>query len=270
MKNFSGYLIVFDMDGTLLDSERKISAENKAAIREWEAMGGEICLASGRSRESLRPYYRELGCRLPVICGNGSGIYDFNKEEFLYHVNLPEGSRFLAELADERLPDTGITIYKDGRVYFCKRNAVSERNIKNEALPPLTADYRLLDEPWEKILFCQEPEHTPKIAELMESAADKERFRLLKSAPVYFEVLNPEANKGKALKWFCAHFGFELEKTAAVGDNENDVMMLEEAGFSFTVANCTAAARRAAQRVICGNDGNCAREIVDFMKALAR
>lgn len=265
---FNGYLIVFDMDGTLLDSAHLISDKNKEAIREWTALGGEFCLASGRSKESLRPYYKELQCRLPVICGNGSGIYDFDREEFLYHVNLPEGSRRLAEAADASLPDTGITVYKDGTVYFCKMNAVSERNIRNEGLPRLTADYRTLPEPWEKILFCQEPAHTDKVRELMERVADRDKFRLLKSDPVYFEVLNPDANKGKALKWYCSHLGFDIEKTVAIGDNENDVMMLETAGHSFTVANCTDAARNAAQQVVGSNNESCARQVVDIMKEI--
>ncbi len=268
MKKFNGYLIVFDMDGTLLNSEHTISEENKQALNEWRELGGALCIASGRSKESLRPYWHELGCTLPVICGNGSGVYDFVKEEFLYHVNLPVGSRFLAEAADAALPETGITIYKDGTVYFCKLNAVSERNIRNEKLPRITADYRTLPEPWEKILFCQTPEHTPKVAALMEKLADKEKFRLLKSDPVYFEVLNPIANKGMALSWYCTHLGFDMKKTVAAGDNENDEAMLREAGYSFTVANCTPAARAAAQRVVCSHNESCAREIVDIMKRI--
>ncbi len=268
MKDFSGYLMVFDMDGTLLDSGRRISEENKAALIEWQSLGGELCLASGRSVESLRPYYSELGCRNPVICGNGSGIYDFLREDFIYHVNLPEGGRELAAAADELLPHTGITVYKDGKVYFSKINAVSERNIRNERLPRLTADYKTLPYPWEKILFCQEKDYTDKVAELMKKIAPEGKFRLLKSDPIYFEILNPDANKGKALKWYCTNLGFDMEKTVAAGDNENDVMMLREAGYSFTVANCTEAARAAAKHIVGDNDRHAARMIVDKMKEM--
>lgn len=268
MKEFKGYLLVFDMDGTLLNSQRKISDRNKEAIKEWQSMGGEICLASGRSVESLRPYYIELGCKNPVICGNGSGVYDFEREEFLYHVNLPEGGRELAQAADRLLPHTGITLYKDGKVYFCKTNSVSERNIKNEALPRLEADYKTLPYPWEKILFCQENEHTDKVRELMEKMGAGEKYRLLKSAPVYFEILSPDANKGKALKWYCTNLGFDIEKTAAIGDNENDAHMLSEVGYSFTVSNCTEAARTAAKFIVGSNDEDCARMVVDKMKEL--
>lgn len=270
MKDFQGYLLVFDMDGTLLDSNRHVSEESKQAIKEWTALGGEVCLASGRSAQSLRPYYEELGCKNPVICGNGSGVYDFNREEFLYHVNLPDGGREIARAADENLPHTGITIYKDGKVYFSKINSVTKRNIKNENLPLLSADYKTLPYPWEKILFCQESEHTDKVRTLMENMGAGEKYRLLKSAPVYFEILNPDANKGKALKWYCTNLGFDMEKTVAVGDNENDVLMLETAGYSFTVSNCTPAARSAAQYIVGSNDMHAARMVIDKMKELLK
>ena len=264
--DYSNWLMVLDLDGTLLNSRRNISDENKAAIEEWKALGGRVCLASGRSAGSIYPYWRELGLRLPVICGNGSGIYDFVGGGFIHHINLPSGGAALAAAADAALPETGITIYKDGKVYFCKINAVTERNLSNENLPPLYADYRSLPEPWEKILFSQEPEHTPEVAALMEKLADKSKFRLLLSAPVYFEVLSPEANKGVALRKYCELLGFELSKTVAVGDNENDVMMLADAALSFTVANCTEPAREAADRVVGSNDESCVRQIMNILE----
>lgn len=266
--NFNGKLLVVDLDGTLLDSRRRVSPENRAAIEEWRSGGGLVCLASGRSARSVGNLWRELGLRLPVICGNGSGIYDFANERFLYHANLAEGGPPLAAAADEALPETGITIYKDGEVYFCKTNAVTRRNMEHEGLPPLYADYRTLPEPWEKILFCQEPEHTPKVAALMEKLADRRRFRLLLSAPVYFEVLDPAAEKGRALESYIRLLGIDRGSVITVGDNENDVGMLRAGALSFTVANCTAAAREAAQMVVGSNDESCVRQIVDILKEM--
>lgn len=268
MKKFDGYLLVLDMDGTLLNDKREVSAENLAAIDEWRSLGGEVCIASGRSSAGLIPLHELLDCGLPMICGNGSGIYDPAKGEFLYSITLPEGGRELAEIADKTLPETGITIYKDGKVWFCKENNATRRNMTNEHLPHLTADWRTLPYPWEKILFSQEPEFTDAVHELMHKVADTKVFRLLKSAPVYYEVLNPLANKGRALRELCRMYGYDLSKVVAVGDNENDVSMLEIAGHSFTVANCTPAARAVAQRVICDNNHSCAREVVDIMKSL--
>ncbi len=266
--DFKGYLMVIDMDGTFLDSKRNISAANRSALERWRAMGGEVCIASGRSAAGLVKIHRELGLKLPIICGNGSGIYDCEKNELIYSVTLPDGGRELAEAADRLLPETGITVYKDAKVYFCKENAATVRNMTNECLPHLTADWRTLPYPWEKILFSQEPEHTDAVRELMERIADRRVFRLLKSAPVYFEVLNPMASKGQALKEYCARLGFELSKTVAVGDNENDVSMLETAGYPFTVANCTPPARAAAKWVVSDNDHSCAADVVRIMEEL--
>lgn len=264
--DFKGFLMVVDMDGTFLDSKRNISSLNRTALGEWRAMGGKVCIASGRSAAGLVGIQRELGLTLPLICGNGSGIYDCGKEELIYSITLPEGGRELAAAADRLLPETGITVYKDAKVYFCKENAATVRNMTNEHLPHLTADWRTLPYPWEKILFSQEPEHTGAVQALMEKIADRKVFRLLKSAPVYFEVLNPLASKGQALREYCARMGFELSKTVAVGDNENDVSMLEIAGYPFTVANCTPPARAAARWVVSDNDRSCVADVVRIMK----
>ncbi|MGN1097468.1 MAG: HAD family hydrolase [Clostridia bacterium] len=268
MKIFDGYLMIFDMDGTLLNSRREVTEKNMEALKRWRELGGELCIASGRSAASLRQFYELLDCRLPVICGNGSGIYDYEKDEFLYKIDLPDGGRELAAAADELLPHSGITIYKDGNVYFCKENDATRRNMRNENLPYLTADYRTLPYPWEKILFSQEAEHTEKVHNLMERIADRKVFRLLKSAPVYYEILNPKASKGEALKRYCELFGYDLSRTVAVGDNENDVSMLEIAGYSFTVANCTPAARAVAGTVVCGNDYDCAVAVLEEMERM--
>lgn len=264
--DFKGYLMVIDMDGTFLDSKRKISPENRRALEQWRALGGEVCIASGRSAAGLVWIQRKLGLTLPLICGNGSGIYDCDREELIYNITLPEGGRELAEAADRLLPETGITIYKDAKVYFCKENAATIRNMTNERLPHLTADWRTLPYPWEKILFSQEAKCTGAVQELMERVADRRVFRLLKSAPVYYEVLNPLASKGQALGEYCARLGFELSKVVAVGDNENDVSMLEIAGFPFTVANCTPPARDAARWVVSDNDHSCVADVVRIMK----
>lgn len=266
MDNFTGYLLVLDMDGTFLDDKRQASEDNLAAVARWRSMGGEVCIASGRSAAGLLPLHKLLDCRLPLICGNGSGIYNPEKGEFLYSITLPEGGRELAEIADRLLPETGITVYKDGKVWFCKENNATYRNMTNEHLPHLTADWRTLPYPWEKILFSQEAEFTDAVHKLMHQVADTKVFRLLKSAPVYYEVLNPLASKGQALREFCRMYGYDPGKVVAVGDNENDVSMFEVAGYSFTVANCTPAARAAAQRVICDNNHSCVREVVNIMK----
>ncbi len=230
MNDFHDYLLVFDMDGSLLNSKHEITKKNIDALDEWRSMGGRLCLASGRSADSLRPYHRLLGCQLPVICGNGSGIYDYEKESFLYNITLPDGGRELAAAADKLLPESGITIYKDGKVYFCKENEATRRNMENEGLPHLSADYNTFPYPWEKILLSQDEQYTDKVHSLMSEIVDQSVFRLLRSAPVYYEILSPAANKGLALKELCNIFGFELSRTVAVGDNENDVSMLKEAG----------------------------------------
>ena len=80
-KIFEGYLLVSDMDGTLLNSKGKISDTNKKAIEYFVENGGVFTIATGRMRDSVREFISDLKVGLPIIIYNGAKIYDFKAEK---------------------------------------------------------------------------------------------------------------------------------------------------------------------------------------------
>ena len=82
-KDFSDWLVVSDIDGTLNNKLRKTPEKNIAAIDRFvHELSGNFTLASARGVQSLRPHYKKLpNLKTPAIVLNGAGIYDFSKEK---------------------------------------------------------------------------------------------------------------------------------------------------------------------------------------------
>lgn len=87
---FDGYLLVSDMDGTLFDDNKEVSAENKAAIDRFMAGGGKFTVATGRMRLAVERYFSEITINAPAIMHNGALVYDFEKDKVISK-NLSSG-----------------------------------------------------------------------------------------------------------------------------------------------------------------------------------
>ena len=84
---FNGYLLVSDMDGTLLNSNGRLSKENIAAIEYFVDNGGKFTLATGRMLPSVKRHIEKIKVNLPVIMYNGTKVYDYNTNEVII-INL--------------------------------------------------------------------------------------------------------------------------------------------------------------------------------------
>ncbi|MFU2136458.1 HAD-IIB family hydrolase [Gallibacterium anatis] len=75
--------VAFDLDGTLLNSQGQILAENKQAIAKLQQQGVKVLLVTGRHHTAVIPYYVELGLTTPIICCNGAYVYDVQNDKVL-------------------------------------------------------------------------------------------------------------------------------------------------------------------------------------------
>lgn len=76
-------VIAFDLDGTLLNSQGHILPENRQAIDKVQSLGIKVVLVTGRHHTAARPYHVELGLDTPIICCNGTYLYDYQNEKVL-------------------------------------------------------------------------------------------------------------------------------------------------------------------------------------------
>ena len=89
MGKFDGYLLVSDLDGTLIGRDHSVSDENVMAIREFVAEGGRFLGATGRTELNVTPYTVGIPLSSPWILYNGAAIYDWERALFVYQAPRP-------------------------------------------------------------------------------------------------------------------------------------------------------------------------------------
>ena len=186
---------------------------------------------------SVRPYLVEAGIDDPVICYQGAVVADPRTGEFLRHEPIPLGlaRETIAVLGEEGFH---VNCYVDDELYVDEVTPEAERYAGFQNLPlhevgDLTA---WLSAPPTKLVAIGDPDLLDGLEVRMKARFDG-RLYISKSLPFFLEFASPEVTKGSGLGFLAEHLGFTRERTVAFGDGENDVELLEWAGFGVAVAN---------------------------------
>ncbi|WP_197080999.1 Cof-type HAD-IIB family hydrolase [Gordoniibacillus kamchatkensis] len=240
-------LIVTDMDGTLLDRFQSVSLENLAAIRRFKADGGLFTLATGRMEAAVLPYISQLEIDLPVILYNGAKIYSPVTGTVIYekHVTVPQPlwKRFTGWLSG----DTALLVYRQGGVYAPLRNGVLELHERKEGVRCGQMRDEWIDEPITKILFIGPRQQLESVEAII--ADSGLRCETVYSDADYLELLPAGASKGAALRELQRLLQIDGLYTVALGDNMNDVSMLQEADLGIAVENAAERLKEVADAV---------------------
>ena len=167
MGKFDGILICTDLDGTLYRNDKSISSENKSAIEYFKKEGGIFTFVTGRMPFFAVDVYKEVNPNAPVGCVNGAGLFDYEKNEYIWTAEISDGVFDLLKCVDENFPRIGIQVNTYHKVYFCKDNSVMEEFRKITCLPDCKSKYTDVGEPVAKIVFGVETESEIKELEKM-------------------------------------------------------------------------------------------------------
>lgn len=270
MKKFEGILICTDLDGTLLGSSHKVSAENIEAIEYFKNEGGLFTFVTGRMPFFVHDIYNTVKPNAPVGCINGGGLYDFARDRYVWTADMPSGVNELIKCVDESLPNIGIQVNTFDKVYFSKENEVMKVFRQITGLENLVRRYDEICEPTAKIVFgCETAEDMAKLCETLHSHPLAERFDFIRSEETLYEILPKGIGKGNAITKLCEICGIDINKTAALGDYNNDISMFKAAKAGIAVANACPDALAAADYVTVSNDEHAvAKVICDLEKGL--
>lgn len=232
-KKFHGYLLISDMDGTLIDSNGEISIENINAIKRFVNNGGIFTIATGRMTESARRYIHNLPIQVPAILYNGTKIYDFIKEETLFEMHLENNIKELVKKLKQYDSSLGIEIYCEEDIYIFNRCKFSERFTKKGYDIYYEIPQELWKKNWTKILILGEEDQIDKLEEEFYSVFEK--ANLIRSGEIFLEIVPENVSKGHAIEKLCTLLDMDISKVIAVGDNMNDFEMLTTVGYGFCV-----------------------------------
>jgi Cof subfamily protein (haloacid dehalogenase superfamily) len=244
-------LLAIDIDGTLLDSQFQISAANLEALRRAHAAGVEVLLTTGRRHTFALPVAQALGFDMWLISSNGA-VTKSSRGELFHRDLLPaEVARRLCRHMRAFRRNTVLTFDSEGHGALVIESAEElngsiarwmEKNARwiQQVVPIEDA---LVADPVQA-MFCG------AIARMKEAEAHLAAGDFVGEVTVLrtqyaardlciLDVLNRDCSKGHALKRWAAHRGFAREQVMAIGDNYNDVEMLEFAGLPVIMGNAS-------------------------------
>lgn len=259
-------LIAIDIDGTLLNSEFKVPPANLAALRQAHEAGIEIILATGRRHTFAMPIAQMLGFDLWLITSNGAITKSMTGD--LFHRDLLPAAtarKLLAHMEpfrgncvltfDTELPGALALEHAD------LLNASIGRWIEKNApwIEFVTPLEKALTRDPVQLMYCGTIARMHEAEQHLRRAGMDHEITVLKTEyPArdlcLYDVLNYGCSKGHALERWARHRGFSPEQTMAIGDNYNDIEMLDFAGTPVVMANASDEMKARGYGVTLSND----------------
>lgn len=244
-------LLAIDIDGTLLDPHFQISAANLAALRRARGAGVEVVLVTGRRHAFALPIAEQLGFPMWLISSNGAVTKSTAGEPF-HRDLLPAATarRLVAEM-DRFRGNLVITFDKEEKgALVLERMDELTQSIqrwleKNEQFLEFVVpvERALVEDPIQT-MFCGT---VARMREALDQLADAQVARDVTVLRTQYDhrdlcivdVLNRGCSKGHALERWASHRGYAREQIMAIGDNYNDLEMLEFAGLPVVMGNAS-------------------------------
>jgi len=229
-KDYSNFLIVSDIDGTLNNKLRTTPKVNLEAIRRFtKEEGGHFTLASARCTESLYTHYRKLADKsTPAIVLNGAGIYDFSKQKMVWYNSIPTGSEKIIQKALDKFPTLEVAIFTSEKIYLVKPKLSSHIMMLIDSLDYVKC--KSLDAVpegnWGKVIFFCMPWNKSKIKSFLLSGK-QEGVRYIDTSVASFDLVNETTNKGTAVRVLAQMLSIDEKNIGAIGDYFNDYDMLK-------------------------------------------
>ena len=226
-----------DLDRTLIAEDGVLRPRTIAALRAARAAGIHVVVVTGRMFRSVRPYLEQAGLDDPVVCYQGAVVAEPGSGRFLRHVPIPLE---LAREAIAAVEEEGFALncYVDDNLYVARVTSGSRAYADFQHIPLNEVGNLLawLDRPPTKLVTVAEPEVLDELKPRLIGRFG-ERLFIAKSLPYFLEFASPDVSKGKGMAFLAEHVGFTAERTVAFGDGENDLELLEWAGYAVAVDN---------------------------------
>lgn len=231
-------MVVTDIDGTIYTPETGISQRVKDCIQNLVKNGIHVVIATGRSYSSARKVADRLGIQCPFICYQGGLVnsYDGKILDVKYLNPLPARSIIL----ECKRRNIHLNVYVEDKLYVTDDNDYIKDYIGDKGIDYFKVnsfdelDFSKLN----KMLAINYD--TNKIDNLTDYLKEKyPEIYVVKSTDYFCEIANKEATKGNGIKFLAEEYGISTKEVMAIGDQNNDIEMVETAGIGVAMGNGT-------------------------------
>lgn len=237
-------LLVLDIDGTIAGQSNQISDTVRQAIIDIQKKDINVALATGRMYCSAKRFHQAINSTLPIIAYNGAWIQNPLDNKILSHIPLPKN--IAARLLDYyQQPQWGneieIHFYFNDQLYVQGITDHTKSYFLRSIIQPTLVDnlhYLLENDPTKVLGVCYNLELSAKIRQNLRETFTPEEVFLTQSSPVYLEATHPIVNKGFGVKYLAEKIlNLKPENVMTIGDNFNDLAMLQYAGLSVAMGD---------------------------------
>lgn len=258
-------LIVSDLDGTLFNSQKVISEENKRAVRRVQEEGVLFTFATGRADIFVKETIEELELELPVIVANGAYFIEKGRrldERLIDSADLWKMFDAATEFDANLFVSVGYDIYavdSETNLKIIRGWGVGRRDEKIAKNVILLKSY---DEMYDRVngrtskLFVRGDDYD-KNAKVRARILETCDVTIANSAPLCMDIMRKGVSKANAIRVLAEEkLGVRMDEVMALGDQENDMPMLKAAGYSVAMGNGVDFVKREADFVTKTNDEN--------------
>ena len=247
-------LIALDQDGTLLDSNGRIPAQNITAIKKAITQGIQVIIATGKTRWSAQAAIEQIGLQAPGVFTQGLVICDADGG-VLHETTIPQETAVsvLTYLEEKALPYLAYCSDQLRTPYHHSYSVLLHKKY-HEPLPVPVGSLRdgLPQFRINKLLISDEQNNDATRADL--EALFGDLATVTQAVPEFIEVLPLNTSKGKGLRWLLNEVGVPETAVLAVGDGENDIDMLQMAGIGVAMGNAHEPVKAVADAIVASND----------------
>lgn len=258
-------LLIVDIDGTLLTSKQELSPRTEAALKAAVQHGVMVVLATGKSRAAGQYVIDRVGLKTPGIYLQGLALHDA-EDVVLYKQTLDTDIvRQIVTYADDR--GFAIVAYGGGRIMTKQEDArvhYATTRVHEPAPEVIGALQNVLGRtPINKLIIIDTPKRVRALRWQLAQQHGKSIKLTAAGLPEFIEVIPPGTGKGTAMVELLKHVNIALENVMAIGDGENDIEMIQMAGFGVAMGQAEQAVKDAADYVTATNDEDGAAQAIE-------
>lgn len=253
-------LCTIDLDGTLFDSKKRISKENKEAIQQAKRNGCRIVIATGRPYAGVRPVLEELDLISEddyVICYNGAKVFNTKTLDIIFASTITAIDVKKLYLESKRLGTYFHAFKKNEELFTDQHNPYTDVEVRINKIEDHIIDFMQFEDSIE-FLKCMMVGKDEDITEAMDHLQPiyKTTYSVVRSSPIFLEFLNRSTNKGSALEALASYLGISKSETMAIGDAGNDLAMIQCAAIGVAMENSFPEIKKVANFITTSNENS--------------
>ncbi|HEY2571099.1 MAG TPA: Cof-type HAD-IIB family hydrolase [Solirubrobacteraceae bacterium] len=247
-------LVLADVDGTLVTSQKRLTDRTVAAVRALKDAGVKFAVTSGRPPRGMQMLVEPLALSLELAAFNG-GLFARPDMTVIEQRSIDPAlvSQIVALIGEHQLD---VWLYRGADWLLRDPHAphVAKEADTVRFSPTVVEDLDGIAEGIAKIVGVSDDLQRVAKAEADARAKFGDHVSAARSQPYYLDVTHPDANKGAVVRYFSREYGIPTSRIATLGDMPNDVLMFAHSGLSIAMGNASPEVQRAARKVTASND----------------